>query len=166
MNQKDSICFVYGTDGESYTDHKLSHSYSVKSASGSLNVERVMSSVVNTRRVNSTPILQKIVFEQGYILFESSADRIDNRSYRITGVKVYNSNDELIREVDFSHSYFGGNRLKLDSVTFRGGNGETYDSIGFDYYNASSPIISWIPYQHGHLNVGEVNGYYSQDYMG
>lgn len=30
MNQKDSINFVYGTDIESYTDHKLSsHSYSV-----------------------------------------------------------------------------------------------------------------------------------------
>ena len=166
MNQKDSIMFVYGTDSESYTDHKLSHSYSVKTAPGSLRVVRDICSVVNTRKVNSTPVLQKIVFEQGYIVFESTADRRDNRSYRITGVKVYNSNDDLIREVDFSHSYFGGDRLKLDNVTFRGRDGESYDSIDFDYYNPSLSITSWIPNNHGHLTVGEVNQYYSQDYMG
>ena len=167
MNRKDSINFVYSTDSESYTDYKLSHTYSVRTDTRVIPVDREIFSVVNTRKVNSTPVLQKIVFQQGYIVFESSSDRRDNRSYRITGIKIYNSNNDLIKSIEFSHSYFGGNRLKLDSVTFKGRDGEIYDSVDFDYYNPQTVINSWISSNnYGHLNVGEANSYYAQDYMG
>ena len=166
MNQKDSITFVY-SESDTFIEHTLSHMYSSSSIAGSAAMpEEEISSIINTRRVNSSPVLSEIRFSQGRIKFQTAADREDGMSYRVSKMQVYNNADKLIREVEFCHSSFAGERLKLDKVVFKGNDGEVFDSYDFDYYNENLSICSRPSTFAGYMDVGQVAGYYSQDLLG
>ncbi|WP_129366788.1 RHS repeat domain-containing protein [Lutibacter sp. HS1-25] len=55
--------------------------------------------------------LDKIIFKNGYMQFESSLDRLDlNDEYRLVNMKVFfdtnNNIDQLVKEIHLNHSYY------------------------------------------------------------
>jgi len=138
-NKTDSIMFEYQRYDYSYVDYFLSESwtYSINSDdSGSTGLVR------NGNSTQTYPqLLKKITFNNGYILFDYSHDRIDMRDSRLTAMSIFNMSGILIKRYRFVHSYFNSGfdnnkynyRLKLDKVEVYDGQDKFINSYILKY---------------------------------
>lgn len=170
FNQTDSIEFVYEKDNKAYNDYVFSQGYSETRYSGDdaplLPVKEYLS-FISAKRTSNIPVLKEIRFTEGKVLFNHTNDRKDCRQYRLTQIKVQNKTGRTLKTIEFNHSYFGGNRLKLDKVTCKGQDGEIYDNYEFGYYNEGTVIPTSKPQEFaGLLPLGTATAFYSQDMLG
>lgn len=150
-------------------DYSLSHQYDsytiygnhTESGSG------VYLSNITSKRTGITPVLSEISFADGCLMFDVVHDRIDDREHRLTKISLLDSDSSLIKTFEFTHSYFAGNRLKLDKIEYKGSDGTIYDSYEFDYYNEGTAIPNGKDDMNlGLRNFGSQDPYYSMDMCG
>lgn len=124
---------------------------------------------VNPSSVNSdSPLIKTIVWRDMTITFNYTSDRLDLMKERLTDIQVKQGTN-LIKQVVFSHSYFGtkpyNKRLKLDKVSFPE-SGEVY-AFGYnttlnaslpEYYHATSSGVHCAEDYWGYWN-GTSSGY-------
>lgn len=160
------IDFEY-MDGEMAVDYTVSDMYSYSN-------DIILSSIPvpynHTRglttsiRESETPLLKRISFSEGEVLFDYENDRTDRRTYRLGMLSIRNNAGEVIKKMKFNNDhYFHSKRLKLESVQFLDEADQVYDSYSFDYYESMempdyASLINGIP--------SEGWGYYQQDLCG
>jgi hypothetical protein len=96
-------------------------------------------------------LLSKIKFAGGYVQFEYSNDRQDPVPERLNKIMVFNVENSLIGQYQFSHNYFISEdaptnsseskyfkRLKLDSLKFQDANAVTNNMYSFEYNQVGS----------------------------
>ncbi|WP_298537614.1 RHS repeat domain-containing protein [uncultured Algibacter sp.] len=101
--------------------------------------------------------LDKIIFKNGYVQFESFLDRADLvDEFRLDNLKVFssiNNTDQLVKEIYFDHSYYGTSvnqtltndiaaidrRLKLEAVLIGDANSNDFQKYEFEYDTQSLP---------------------------
>lgn len=166
VNHTDSIVFSYLTDSNRYKDYSVKHvctelkQHLAPTASWSYQCH------ANIRQVSDTPLLHEIRFNGGKVTFTYQDDRRDSRKYRLTGVEVRNGQDSVLRRISFSHSYFGGDKLRLDRMTCSGRDGTIYDRYSFAYYNPATYIPTSAIWSEQYAVIGESLPLFSQDRCG
>ena len=173
VNKLHTIEFKYATSHCNSEDYLLSHFYDSYTISG-YHVEPEMGlypgyfySQVQSKYTGTSPVLSEIIFSNGSLVFNSFNDRLDDRTYRLTTISLFNTNSQPLNTVEFTHSYFAGNRLKLDKVEYKGSDDTIYDSYSFDYYNEDVYIPNGKDDQNlGLRNFGSQDQYFSRDLCG
>lgn len=96
------------------------------------------------------PILEKIISATTIVEFNYANDRVDwvDGKYRLISIKVYNkANNSLVKEISLNNNaYFGtssnNKRLKLNSVSFKGTDGQSVENYSFGYEGGELPPYS------------------------
>ncbi len=148
-DKKDSISFEYKTHLSQEVPVRTSDAFSYGSEL------HQNTNFWNNRAAIKKKYLNKIIFKNGYVEFESFLDRNDLvNEYRLDNLKVFssiNNTDQLIKEIYFNHQYYNfynGNsndeaaktsRLKLESVTVGALSDSNSQKTEFEYDTQSLP---------------------------
>jgi YD repeat-containing protein len=152
LNTNRTIKFKYKTTpGYSQINESQSLDYVTSPSIGTTSVcPMAPSNTSSSFSVTSIGCVQidSIIFSSGYIKFLASNDRLDINPTRIYQLGVFDNNNNSIKEVVLSQSYFissgasnpiYNHRLKLDSVAFIGTDGSTAEKYNFAYNTQYSP---------------------------
>lgn len=125
--------------------------------------------LVHTYTYTDNYLLDSIQFDEGSVVFErSSGYRLDLKTLDNTlnvpylkRVKLLNKKQEVIRQFDLAHSYFGSNRrLKLDGVY--GMATDTVERWQLEYYDATDSFPAFTSFARDHWgyfnDVSNTNG--------
>ncbi|MBP1221906.1 DUF5977 domain-containing protein [Flavobacterium sp. 1355] len=127
------------------------------------------------------PLLTKINFNNGYVSFVYSNDRIDKRRYRLQKIEIYDNSNTLIQEIQLHQTYFSpageqsksnykknvNFRLKLDSITFKDKFRKPFNSYQF-FYNTQYNLPGYFDIDafYSAPNYKLYSAYYGQDLWG
>ena len=168
------IVFSYKT-GASYTDSNISKLFSIVdarnfiSSCGSLDPSKIptseLSSLPTTRNSTpySSPLIEKITWQNVTIAFTYSTDRLDQRKDRLTSVTVSHNNSVIKQATTDNNVYFGNAstnyRLKLKGITLSGSDTNSpAEKYAFNYYYETSAAPNY------YLQSGQT--ICSEDYWG
>lgn len=173
-NGEDEIVFEYTNIG-SVTDPRMSFSETVSyyDPCGLNNYSTSGSSTIGYSSYTNVKRIQKITFNNGYIIFDASSNNRDddpnNEDRRLDEIEIYqkySTTDALIKKFVLAYNYFGtidsSNtiadenevRLKLTSVTERAANNQEKPPYTFTYQEGTT--YTDLPYRLS----------YDQDYWG
>ena len=125
-------------------------------------------------------LLTKISFNNGYLQFNYSNDRLDIRDSRLTSIGLYSSASTLLKKFQLDQSYFFSGftnnkfnyRLKLDGLEVLDGSNNVMNKYGFSYNldNILPPYLDATQntYQPGVYAIdywGYFNGQYNNPYL-
>lgn len=166
LDKGDAIEFVYRSDTNHYFDYSMSQTYSRSTNSENNVISYAYNSAVGVRESISTPVLEEIRFTNGRLVFTCEDDRIDNRKYRLSQISLLDNEGDTLKSIHFNHSYFPGNRMKLDGITYQGYDGTIYDSYDFEYYDEHVVIPDGSSSTSGIRPFFECGNFYSRDLCG
>ncbi len=173
-NGIDEITFEYKTINTVF-DWRVSESESVNYPDPCYQGNYTVNTKINTGGLSFFNVkrLEKIIFNNGYMLFNSSSgnrdDEPQDEDLRLDNIEVYSDisgTQTLINKFEFTYDYFGtintSNsipddrevRLQLEKVTEKGENGETLNPYEFTYKDSGA--YNELPYRFS----------YEQDYWG
>jgi hypothetical protein len=183
---QDAITFIYFKDSNYYADISESYSEMIGTLPSWLSSSNFGTSLTYNS-TNDTKVLQKILFPEGSIEFILSGDRKDRRKYRISEILIKDINSNLIKSIEFVHSYFETSspiapnysdysknvdyRLRLDKVVLKDKGNKNVMQYSFGYNPMKLPIYwtggtrtNWKEH-YGQDSWGYYNGVISNDHL-
>jgi hypothetical protein len=164
----DVITFEYQHDPDQYVDREVSQSWTFGVNSANLGETGLSQSYFQS--LTNTLLLTKINFNNGYLQFNYSSDRLDMRANRLTSIGLYSSaTSTLLKQFQLDESYFNSEfannkfnyRLKLDGLEVLDGSNNLLNKQGFSY--DLDNILP--PYLDAQQNTYQY-GVYAEDFWG
>ena len=164
-DKADTISFQYRQTPTAYSTVTQSQSWVYGINSANTGETGLLTNVTSSDTYQL--LLTQINFRNGYMQLAYDSDRIDMRTYRLTGVSIYNTANTLIKRYSLAQTYFysGDNpdqynyRLRLDSLSMYDGSGAYIDKYAF-VYNQNNILPPYF------VNQGTYTANYAQDYWG